>query len=76
MRMTIYISSGRNCANKLFKLHNQIKGLKKNLIIFLVVGNNTTIHVSTSRHCYFYSLKFFKNFDYCYYLLTIYTEFN
>ena len=49
----------------------------KKLTIFLayLVANAETRHSLTSRHCYFYSLKFFKNLDYRYYLLIIYTEF-
>ena len=35
---------------------------------------NKTIQAPTSRDCYFYKLIFFKNFDYRYYLLTIYTS--
>ena len=42
-------------------------------MIFLVVANNKIIHATTSKDCYFYQLKFFKNFNYRYYLLTIYT---
>ena len=42
MKTMIFVSSGRNHANILFKLHNQMQGVRKNLIIFLVVGNNKT----------------------------------
>ena len=52
VKTTIYVSSGRSYAN-IFKLHNQMQGVKKDLIIFLVVGNNKTIHAPTSRDCYF-----------------------
>ena len=69
MKTMIYVSSGRNYANILFKLHNQMQGVK-NLIIFLVVGNDKTIHAPTSTDCYFCQLNFFKNFDYRYYLFT------
>ena len=70
------IVRSREDAWRLFKLDNQIWVVKK-LTIFLawLVANNKTIHSPTSRHRYFYSLEFFKNFDYCYHLLTIYTEF-
>ena len=68
MKTTIYVSSGRNHANRiLFTLHNQIQGVK-DLIIFLVVGNNKTIHAPTSRDCYFQLVQIFKNLDYRYYL--------
>ena len=43
-------------------------------ILKKLVANNKLIHLPTSRHHYFYSLKFFKNFDYRCYLLTVYTE--
>ena len=52
MKMMIYVSSGRNHANTLSKIHNQMQGVKR--IIILVVGNDKTIHVPTSRDCYFY----------------------
>ena len=75
MKTTIYVSSGRNDANILFKLHNQMQGVeKKTLIIFLVVGNNKTIHAPISKGLLFLLVKIFKNSDYRYYLLTIYTS--
>ena len=54
------------CSNSTIKYRRY-----KNFIIFLAVANNKTILAPTSRDCYFYQLKFFKNFDY---LLIIYTS--
>ena len=72
MKTTIYVLQGETMLT-LFKLNIQMQGVK-NVIIFLVVGNNKTAHAPTSKDCYFSQLKFFKNFDYRYCLLTIYTS--
>ena len=66
----------RRC--RLFKRDNQLSniGCKKTWSYFLLVANNKTKHSPTSSHCYFYALKFFKNFDYRYYLVTFIRNFN
>ena len=44
----------RKHVNILFKLQNQIYRVYENLIVFLVVTNNKTIHAPTSKDCYIY----------------------
>ena len=61
--MMIYVSSRRNHANILFKLHNQMKGVKTKSY-FWSLEIIKRIHAPTSRDCYFYQLKFLKNFNY------------
>ena len=63
MKMMIYVSSSRNHANILFRLHNQMKGVKTESY-FWSLEIIKRIHAPTSRDCYFYQLKFFKNFNY------------
>ena len=48
--------------------------IKSYFIMFLVVGNNKTIHAPTSRNCYFHSLKCFKIIVCPYHLLIIYAS--
>ena len=57
---------------QLFKLgDNQLWGIQKTLSYFLLVVNNIAIHSFAHLiDCYFLSLKFFKNFDCRYFLLT------
>ena len=79
VKTTIHVASGKNHTSLRTKLPNSSYSitkywLYKNLIIFLVFANNKTIYLPTSSHCYFYQLKFFKNIDYDYYLLAIYTK--
>ena len=62
---------------RLFKPDNQTWVAKKLTLVYFLLDmlqNNKTIHLPTSRHCYFYLLTFFENFDHRYYLLTIWTE--
>ena len=61
--MMIYVSSSRNHANILFQLHNQMKGVKTKSY-FWSLEITKQIHAPTSRDCYFYQLKFLKNFNY------------
>ena len=61
--MMIYVSSSRNHADILFKLHNQMKGVKTESY-FWSLEIIKRIHAPTSRDCYFYQLKFLKNFNY------------
>ena len=49
-------------------------GCRKTWSNFWLLENKKTINSPTLRPCYFYSLKFFQNFDCRYCLLTIYTE--
>ena len=63
MKMMIYVSSSRNHANILFKLRNQMKGAKTKSY-FWSLEIIKRIHAPTSRDCYFYQLKFLKNFNY------------
>ena len=65
-------SQGEPCSH-IIQTPQSNTGCIKYVIIFRVVVNNKTIHALTSRDCYLYWLKLFKNFNYRYCLLTIYT---
>ena len=54
---------------QLFKLDNQLWGVKRTSSYFLLVAIIKPF-IRHLKDCYFFSLKFFKNFDYRYCLLT------
>ena len=58
----------------IIQTRQSVMGCKKTRSYFWLVADNKTILSPTSRHCYFCSSKFFKNFDYRYNLMTIYKE--